>query len=621
MPIARRTVLESLGATALSPAMRAAAKTTPARTLRRVRPSDPDWPSPVSWNELDRAVGGRLIKVKPLLADCQEAPDGAACATVLRNLKNPYYIGEQAAGTQTSGWVDAWRSAPSAYAVEARKTADVVAAVNFARAHRLRLVVKGGGHSYLGGSNAADSLLVWMRPMDAITLHDDFVGQGCDGLHRDGRQPAAPAVSVQTGARWLPVYNAVTTVAGRYVQGGGCTTVGVAGLVLGGGFGSFSKHYGMAAAGLLEAEVVTADGSVRIANACTNPDLFWALKGGGAGGLAAATRLTLRTHALPAFCGGVFGAIKANSDDAYRRLIAGFTGFYARHLFNPHWGEQATFAPDNVLTFGLVFHDLDQAAAEAVFKPFLDFVAAAPADYVIADPVRILAMPARHWWDTEYLTRVPAIIVRDPRPGASQANFWYAGNTGEVGFFLHGYESAWLPATLLDQSQQGRLNDALFAATRHWHLSLHFNKGLAGAPAEALAEARDTAMNPAEALAEARDTAMNPAVSEAFALAITAHGSPPAYPGMPGAGPDLALARRNAEAVGRTMRVLRDLVPDAGSYVSEAGFNDPEWSRRSFGANYSRLLAVKRRYDPEGLFTTHHGVGSEEWSGDGFARL
>jgi len=84
-----------------------------------------------------------------------------------------------------------------------------------------------------------------------------------------GKQSPQPAVSVGAGAIWMHVYDAVTTKAGRYVQGGGCATVGVAGLIQSGGFGSFSKNYGMAAAGLLEAEVVTADGVVRIANACT----------------------------------------------------------------------------------------------------------------------------------------------------------------------------------------------------------------------------------------------------------------------------------------------------------------------------------------------------------------
>src|SRR2546427_306225 len=83
-----------------------------------------------------------------------------------------------------------------------------------------------------------------------------------------------PAVTVETGARWLAVYDAVTTRGGRYVQGGGCTTVGVAGFIHGGGFGSFSKKYGQGAAGLLEAEIVTADGSVLVVNACNHPDLF-----------------------------------------------------------------------------------------------------------------------------------------------------------------------------------------------------------------------------------------------------------------------------------------------------------------------------------------------------------
>ncbi|WP_369335907.1 FAD-binding protein, partial [Halomonas sp. ND22Bw] len=72
-------------------------------------------------------------------------------------------------------------------------------------------------------------------------------------------------MSVGGGALWAQVYDAVSTQAGGYVQGGGCLSVGVAGLVQSGGFGSFSKRYGLASSSLLEAEVVTADGQVRIA--------------------------------------------------------------------------------------------------------------------------------------------------------------------------------------------------------------------------------------------------------------------------------------------------------------------------------------------------------------------
>ena len=574
-----------------------------AAPVRRVRPSDPAWPGPALWEQLNQQVGGQLIKVPPLLEACDTQAGGEKCDEVLRNLRNPYFIGEQAAGTQTSGWVDGWRSSPSAYAVAAKKSADVAAAVKFARAHNLRLVVKGGGHSYQGTSNAGDSLLVWTRPMDAITLHDAFTGKGCAG-----RQAAVPAVSVGAGCRWLPVYNAVTTGAGRYVQGGGCATVGVAGLIQSGGFGSFSKHYGMAAASLLEAEVVTADGAVRIANACTNPDLFWALKGGGGGSLGVVTRLTLRTHEIPEFFGGVIGTIKAGSDAAFRRLIARFNSFYADALFNPHWGESASFRPDNSLVLGFVFHGLSQAEAEAVWKPFLEWVAASPQDYTKAEGPWILAVPARHWWDPAWLRKnLPQTIVADGRPGAPEDHVWWAGNSGEAGFFLHGYESAWLPATLLKSDQRERFDDALYESTRQWRVTLHYNKGLAGAPASATAAARNTAMNPA--------------VLGAFTLAIIAGGGPPAFPGMPGPGPDMERARRDAAAIARSIATLRKVAPDAGSYVSEAGFFDPQWRRRYWGPNYKRLSAVKKKYDPDGLFFVHHGVGSEEWSADGFTRL
>jgi FAD/FMN-containing dehydrogenase len=219
--------------------------------------------------------------------------------------------------------------------------------VNFARENHLRLVVKGGGHSYQGTSNSADSLLIWTRAMNGIVLHDAFVPRGCAGT-----LAPQPAVTVGAGAIWMHVYDAVTTQAGRYVQGGGCATVGVAGLIQSGGFGSFSKNYGLAAAGLLEAEVVTADGAVRIANACTNPDLFWALKGGGGGSLGVVTRLTLRTRDLPDYFGVVFGTIKAHSETAFRRLTARIVGFYHDQLFNRHWGEQIRFEPSNLVSIG-----------------------------------------------------------------------------------------------------------------------------------------------------------------------------------------------------------------------------------------------------------------------------
>jgi FAD/FMN-containing dehydrogenase len=188
------------------------------------------------------------------------SPDSAEAKQLEKDLKNPYYVRDQPGLTETTGWVDAWATQPSVYAVRARNAQDIAAAVNFARENNLRLAVKGGGHSYQGTSNAPDSLLIWTRDMHDIQMHDAFVPQGCNGTV----QPV-PAVSIGAGSIGAQVYDAVMTKAGKYVQGGGCMTVCLGGLIAGGGFGSFSKHYGTAASSLLEAEVVTADGQIRIA--------------------------------------------------------------------------------------------------------------------------------------------------------------------------------------------------------------------------------------------------------------------------------------------------------------------------------------------------------------------
>lgn len=594
----RKSLLQSSGAAALVLML---PRNLRAATLTRRRPGDALWPSKAAWERLNRETGGNLMRVAFPLDACKSAPQSTECATLFKNLRNPYFIGDNAGLTQTLGWTDAWTTQPSAYAVAAKSAADIAAAVSFARENDLRLVVKGGGHSYLGTSNAPDSLLVWTRAMHDIQMHEAFVPQGC---------AASPqrAVSVGSGTIWLHAYDAVTTQAGGYVQGGGCATVGCAGLVQSGGFGSFSKHYGTAASGLLEAEVVTADGKVRIANACTNPDLFWALKGGGGGTFGIMSRLTLRVRDIPEYFGAAAFNVKASSDEAFKRLLRRFVAFYAESLFNDRWGESVTITASNRLSVSMVSHGLSTDDARAVWKPFLDFIAASPHDYAQEFEPIVIGGPAQHWWDAAFLSKVaPGAIVHDPRPSANGGDFWWAGDGGQVGQWLDGYESLWLPASLLHDDSQARLADAFFTASRPWGFALHFNKGLAGAPPDAIAAALDTATNPA--------------VTKAFALVISAGGDDgPAFPGIAGHEPDLAGGRQARASIHRGMDVLRALAPENGSYVSESNFFEDDWKNSYWGSNYPRLASIKKRYDPDGLFFVHHGVGSDEWSADGFTR-
>jgi len=572
------------------------------KTFRRRRPSDADWPSKAAWKRLNDALDGNLIPVEFPIDACIKDADGTACKNLIANIKNPYYIGEHPGLTQTLGWVDAWFTKPSVFAVAAKDANHVAAAIQFARENDLRLVLKGGGHSYQGTSNAPDSLLVWTRQMHDVLMHEAFVPEGCDG-----KQVAQRAVTCGSGAIWMQAYDAVTTKAGAYVQGGGCTTVGVAGLVQSGGFGSFSKHYGTCAAGLLEAEVVTADGKIRIANARANPDLFWALKGGGGGTFGVVTKVTLRVHELPEYAGGAIFRVKASSDDAFRRLLRYFVGFYRENLFNDHWGEQAHIGPDNVLGLSMVSLGLSTEEARKVWQPFLDWIARSPGVYTVEPGMILGSMPARHWWDVAWRKEQHQhVFDSDARPGASENNVWWTGDGGQVAWTIYGFESLWLPASLLGDDLQEQLANALFAGSRYELIELHFNKGLAGAPREAIEAARDTATNPA--------------VLNAFALAIVADGQG-GYPGVRGHEPDVEAGRKSRERVHGSMNELRTLTPNGGSYVSESNFFEKDWPHSYWGSNYARLASVKKKYDPTGLFFVHNGVGSEEWSADGFTKL
>jgi FAD/FMN-containing dehydrogenase len=622
----RRAFLRAIGSAALM--LLGAPRDLWASTrFARRRPSDAAWPSQASWKRLNDAVGGNLIPVNLPLSILKTDPESDAAKQLWENLKNPYYIGDQPGLTQTLGWVDAWSTQPSIYAVAARNAQDIAAAVNFARENNLRLAIKGGGHSYQGTSNAPDSLLIWTRHMNDVTIHDAFVPHGCE--HAMQPQPAA---TLGAGTIDIQAYNAVTTKGGKYIQGGGCLTVGLAGLIQGGGFGSFSKHYGTAAASLLEAEVVTADGQIRIANACTNPDLFWALKGGGGGTFGVVSKMTLKVHDLPEYFGAVNFKITAASDEAYRRLIRQFVSFYKETLFNDHWGEEAHLRPDNTFEIAMLSHGLDAEQPKKVWQPFLDWVKDSN-DYSVKWPVTIGSIPARHFWDVDWwkehwpeivLPRngsivhamvddvlvdvIPnPVVVSDPRPGAGPNQGWWTGNTGECGWYIWAYESLWLPESLLESNSQKRLADALFAASRHSSLELHFNKGLAGAPADAIAAAKDTATNPV--------------VLTSFVLVIAGDAQGHAYPRIPGREPSLSEGRKAAQRVDQGINELRAVAPEDGAYVSESNYFQKGFQQAYWGSNYSRLAEIKKKYDPAGLFIVHNGVGSEGWSADGFTKL
>jgi FAD/FMN-containing dehydrogenase len=164
-------------------------------------------------------------------------------------------------------------------AVRCTGTADVVAAVSFARAHGLTLAVRGGGHSLAGLSAIEGGMLLDLAPMNGVQV-----------------DPERRLAYVQGGALWSDV-DRETQAFGLVAPGGVVSDTGVAGLTLGGGYGWVRRKHGLSCDSLVEAQVVCADGQVRTASEESHPDLYWAIRGGG-GNFGVVTSFTFRLHEL-----------------------------------------------------------------------------------------------------------------------------------------------------------------------------------------------------------------------------------------------------------------------------------------------------------------------------------
>lgn len=546
------------------------------------------WPSAAAWAELNARVGGRLIEGRSPLAACVANAADTACAATLEDLQNPFFIEDQPGGHQTTGWLDAWTPEVSPYAVAAESAADIAASVDFARDHAVKLVIKGTGHDYLGRNCAPDSLLIWTHGMRAVAFHEAFRVAGAPAS-----DPGVAAVSAEAGARWIDAYK-VASANDRYVQGGGCTTVGVAGgFIQGGGYGSLSKRFGTGAGSVLEYEVVTADGGLVIANAVQNTDLFWALRGGGGGTFGVVTKVTLRAHERPTSIGMLSGTIRAPDDAAFGAMIERFVAFYPDALNNPTWGEQIAIRADNSFELFMTFLDIDEDEALATWAQFTDGL---PDSHQVN--LTATTHPFSGLWDLDYWRETdPDFVTIDERPNSGPDLFWWALNQGEVSSFLDTYQSRWLPIDHFAPANAATLTQALFDASRHADLRLQINKGLSGTTPDVLARERETSVNPV--------------VHDAAAIVILTSRQALKFPGIAGHEPDIAQGRNAAAEVETAIDILRDATPGGGTYASEADYFEPDWQRSFYGAHYDRLLEIKRRYDPTNLFCVHHGVGSE----------
>ncbi|MER7754681.1 FAD-binding oxidoreductase [Kitasatospora sp. NPDC097643] len=258
MTIDRRRLLAACGAAATlavvrgTPAASTPAPGTPARALAAFPARDRRWAAaPADWQALRKRLGSRLV----LPAD-----PGYGTARLGYNRLND---GQLPAAVAQCGSAD-----------------DVRACLDVARGHGIPIAARSGGHSYLGYSIPARGLVIDLRGMADVRVRPDGTAE------------------VGAGARLIEVYAALAQ-AGRLIPGGSCPTVGVAGLALGGGIGVLTRKYGLTCDRLAAAELVAADSRLLTASPSQEPDLYWALRGGGGGNFGVVTRFDFATAAAP----------------------------------------------------------------------------------------------------------------------------------------------------------------------------------------------------------------------------------------------------------------------------------------------------------------------------------
>ncbi len=252
MKVARRTLLQAMGMGAImagnsacSPRPAAQSPTSTAPPTTSVAPKPPDWAALRA-----RLPGGLILPGDPGY-DTARLPF------------NPLYDGQHAAAV-----------------ANCTRAEDVQACVDVARTARIPIAARSGGHSYAGYCAPDGGLLVDLAKLSAVDVRSDGTAE------------------IGAGTKLINVYAGLAK-AGRAIPAGSCPTVGVAGLTLGGGIGVLARKFGLTCDRLVSARVVSADGRLLTASADSEPDLFWALRGGGGGNFGIVTSFTFRTEPAP----------------------------------------------------------------------------------------------------------------------------------------------------------------------------------------------------------------------------------------------------------------------------------------------------------------------------------
>ncbi len=453
--------------------------------------------------------------------------DSSTLTTLKSEVRGEVILPEDAAYEQARRVYNAMIDKRPTVVVRCVDAGDVMAALKAARKEGLAVAIRGGGHSVPGFGTADDALVVDLSRMNGIRV-----------------DPSSRTARAEGGCTWGDLNHATYGFASA-IPGGIISTTGIAGLTLGGGFGYLSRGAGLSLDNLISADVVLADGSFVKASEEENPELFWAIRGGG-GNFGLVTSFKYRISDVKDVVGGpmffevkdapaVMRAYDKYITDAPRQLGAFFAWQIAPPLpFIPQNRHGDTFCAMVVCWTG------PPNQASKAIAPLRE---AAP---VVAEFVQPMPLPTlnslfdtllppglQHYWK--------AVFARDLSDGAIEAHMKFGPKVPVVNSTTHIY------------SINGAVHDVAPDATAFGH----------------------------------RDAK--------YAVVIA------------GMWPDPAQNEKNIQWVRDYYKALAPH-SEEGGYINFAAGDDMNRVAANFGRNYGRLQAAKRKYDPENVFHINQNI-------------
>ncbi|KAL8889085.1 MAG: hypothetical protein Q9215_003584 [Flavoplaca cf. flavocitrina] len=574
-------------------------------------PTEPCWPSPEKWNYLNSTVAGKLIQNVQPAAVCYHGPyqDPVRCDYVNSQWRSQDFQSTAPIGLSyptdscpvlnlTAGQQpphDCTLGDQPVYTINATEANQVTTGIRFAKRYNLRLVIRDTGHDLLRRSTGYGSLQIWIKYLrTGIVFQQTFSPSGrCSKSNWKGS-----AFQIGGGYTWSDV---LEEAASRdvVVVGGGTPSVGcLGGWMQGGGHGPAAHDFGLGADQVLEAQVVLANGRVVTANPCQNPEIFFAIRGGGGGTYGVVVSTAVKAHPTNKVAAQQLSfaplTLDSSSMSDFMKAIElihnaypdlsdqGFSGYGSWALrsptplvynYNYTLGEQVQSNFTTGFTHTIAIFGKTAPEAESIFAPIASNFAS--------------SFRGTLFFNTTYSSF----------PTYAAYYTALSGIASPIG------TSAALGSRLLDRKAltSPQLGETL--------------QRVVGAPEE-YTSVNTVFVGGGQVARDGADpySGVNPAWRTAYVHNIVARGW------VPGADEDeKGEVYRDITEV--KVQAMKELAPGTGAYMNEGDRFDPDYLEDFYGQHAPRLSSIKRKYDPSDLFYCPTCIGSERWVEEETGRL